>query len=95
MSAYLAYALMTILALMSLTSANFDIYHTQVLYREDKEGAHFADAWMIFNDNPVCDMGGRNKVYYVEKNDLSHGRLGVRCSGKCGFGDVSCNLAPN
>ena len=91
MSAYPAYVLMAFLALINLTSANFDLYEVAVIVGHRKGGWRYWDSYMLFNDIATCEGNPREKFYYLESDDLSHGRLGVRCEGHCGYKDVSCN----
>jgi hypothetical protein len=89
MSAYLAYVMVAFLALINFTSANFDLYQVEVKFFHNIFGWHFMHKYMLFNDVATCAGNGKDKVYYLQRRDLSHGRLGVRCEGKCTYADVS------
>lgn len=91
MSVHLAYVLVAFLALINLASANFDLYQVKVTYFHNIIGWDVMHKYMLFNDAPTCAGNGKDMVYYWDSPipDLSHGRLGVRCEGSCGYDDVS------
>lgn len=76
----------TLFALLNLTMANFDLY--QIHGRQDGGWFHRnIDGWSLHNDDPKCeeiDLDG----YWVDSGDVSHGRHGIRCEGKCEYTDV-------
>lgn len=105
MAATFAYLLTVFVALIRFTavSADFDLYRihgsSPVHHRvrsSDITGPlpplvpPFDYGWQIFDwdAEPTCDQL-LQAPFYKNSKDLSHGRLGVRCVGKCGIEDVS------
>ena len=72
------------LALITLASANFDLYRVKKRIRQ----ARHRDGFMVFNDDPQCGDVQRDQLWDSHE-DVSGNKLGFRCNGKCDVNDVS------
>lgn len=76
--------LVALFALITLASANFDLYRVTRKYLPGKSG----NGWMVFNQDPQCS-DVQEKQYWSFSSDVSGDKLGVRCKGSCFLKDVS------
>ena len=72
----------------SVVHANFDIYvgWGNTIAWTKFENPSFTDAWWIFDGEPDCNMAWRVQSF-PDSDDVSGGKLGIRCEGTCGIHD--------
>ncbi|RYP31770.1 hypothetical protein DL767_005590 [Monosporascus sp. MG133] len=66
---------------ISAVTANFDLYHGVAGAQ-----SYYDDVWQIFDTDPDCNQV-YNTDYYLDSNDVSGNKIGVRCedsNGGCG-----------
>ena len=72
---------------LQVVLGNFDLYRVKGW---DEVGDEPLDGYQVYNYEPQCYQITR-MVGWKPSKDLSHGRIGIRCVGKCGIDDVSRN----
>ncbi|KAL1605244.1 hypothetical protein SLS60_004788 [Paraconiothyrium brasiliense] len=87
MTVLLVHVLAILATILPFTTANFDLYHIHGVKAEGSWPGSEINGWQLQNDNPSCEQVDQYAVWR-DSGDLSHGRLGIRCEGKCGYGDA-------
>ena len=91
MFTYFVYLLVALFALARVTEANFDMYQIHGVRTGTTWPGDELTGWKLVNNDPNCDQIDHDASWQSRK-DLSHGRRGIRCDGKCGYDDVSSQL---